>query len=62
MSVEKSVNRKDTVVLIGPLDEIYSASGPIIEEYLSRNWTFDGSRTDPNHGPKMELTFVKEKV
>jgi hypothetical protein len=61
MPVERFRNRQDTIVLIGPLDEIYGKSEPEIRDYLARGWTFVGSRTDPNAGPKMTLTFTKER-
>jgi hypothetical protein len=61
MAVAKQLNRTDTIVLTGPLNELYDAAGPIIEDYLSRNWTFQNSKTEPNAGPRMELRFLKER-
>jgi hypothetical protein len=61
MAVERIRNRRDTILLIGPLAEIYVAAGPEIEDYLSRGWTFAGSKTDPNSGPQMQLIFTKER-
>lgn len=61
MAVERFRNRKDQIVLVGPLEEIYAAAGPEIEDYLRREWTFDNSKTEPNAGPKMTLNFSKER-
>ena len=61
MAVEQFRNRTDEIVLIGPLDQIYTAAGPIIQDYLNKNWTFQGSKTNPNGGPRMDLKFTKER-
>jgi hypothetical protein len=61
VAVERIRNRTDVILLIGPLHEIYTAAGPEIEDYISRGWTFTNSRTDPNQGPRMQLTFTKER-
>jgi hypothetical protein len=61
VAVERFRNRRDTIVLIGPLDELYVAAGPEIADYLSKGWTFEKSQTHPNAGPKMELVFTKER-
>jgi hypothetical protein len=61
MAVERIRNRRDEILLVGPLNEIYVAAGPEIEDYLSRGWTFKGSKTEPNAGPTMTLIFMKER-
>lgn len=61
MAIESFRNRTDVIVLIGPLDELHTAAGPIVADYLSRKWTYVSSITNPNAGPKMELTFTKER-
>lgn len=61
MAVERIRNRTDVILLVGPLNEIYIAAGPEIEDYLSRGWTFRSSKTEPNQGPTMTLTFMKER-
>jgi hypothetical protein len=62
MAVETFINRTDTAVLTGPLDELYLAAGPIIRQYVNRGWTLQQSRTDPNAGPQMTLIFFRERV
>jgi hypothetical protein len=61
MTVERFRNRTDVIVLIGPLPELYEVAGPEIEDYLTKGWTFESSKTLPNAGPKMELHFTKER-
>jgi hypothetical protein len=61
MTVTRIRNRRDEIQLVGPLNEIYEAAGPEIEDYLSKGWTFESSKTEPNNGPLMTLRFVKER-
>jgi len=62
MSVTETVTRRDTVILIGPLAELYERAGNIITRYLEREWLLERSTTEPNAGPKMELRFLKERA
>lgn len=62
MSVEQTITRRDTVVLIGPLAELYERAGTIVTKYLGKGWLLERSTTEPNSGPQMELRFIKERV
>lgn len=61
VAVVQSLNRRNQVILTGPLEELFTASQPIVDEYLSKHWTLQNTQTNPNGGPSMMLTFTKEK-
>jgi hypothetical protein len=62
MSVQQTVTRRDTVILIGPLEELYERAGIVVTRYLGMNWTLERSTTEPNAGPRMQLQFIKERA
>lgn len=61
MAVVQFLSRRNQVILTGPLEELFAASQPIVDEYLGKHWTLQSTQTNPNGGPSMTLTFTKEK-
>lgn len=59
MAVTQTRNRRDTVILTGPLAEIFAAAPVVVSDYEGRNWTLQNTSTDLQ-GPRLVLVFVKE--